>query len=162
MQPVLNIALTEAHSPADLGAARELFQEYAAWVGFSLDYQNFDEELRTLPGRFRGPQGRLLLARIDGALAGCGALRPLEPRVCEMKRLYVRPEFHGRGVGRALAQRLIFDATKIGYSHMRLDTVSDKMPAAIALYCSLGFYEIPAYYSGARPGTLYLELLLTP
>lgn len=161
MHPSSKLAITEAKSPADIAAVRELFIEYAAWLGFSLAYQNFDEELASLPGKYVGPSGRLLLARIDEAPAACGAIRQLEPSVCEMKRLFVRPEFRGCGLGRKLAETLIGEARKMGYSAMRLDTVAEKMGDAVRLYRALGFHEIPAYYSSARAGTLYFELQLS-
>jgi putative acetyltransferase len=154
------ITFAEAQTPADIIAVRELFVEYAAWIGFSLAYQNFDQELTSLPGKYTGPAGRLLLVRADDAPAGCGAIRQLEPSVCEMKRLFVRPKFRGCGLGRTLAERLIGDARGMGYSAMRLDTVAEKMGDVVRLYKALGFHEIPAYYSGAWAGTLYFELRL--
>jgi GNAT superfamily N-acetyltransferase len=154
------ITLTEARSPADITAVRELFTEYAAWLGFSLAYQNFDEELGSLPGKYGGATGRLLLARVDDSPAACGAIRQLEVSVCEMKRLFVRPDFRGFGLGRALVEKLINDARDLGYSIVRLDTVAEKMGEAVRLYRALGFYEIPAYYLNAPAGTIYLELRL--
>lgn len=154
------VTFTAARTRADIIAVRELFIEYAAWIGFSLAYQNFDEELASLPGKYAEPTGRLLLARVEDAPAGCGAIWQLEPSVCEMKRLFVKPEFRGCGLGRRLAEKLISDAREIGYSAMRLDTVAEKMQDAVRLYNVLGFHEIPSYYSGARAGTLYFELRL--
>ncbi len=155
------VVLTEARSPAEIAAVRELFVEYAAWLGFSLAYQNFDEELASLPGKYVGPAGRLLLAKVDDVPAGCAAIRQIEPSVCEMKRLFVRPEFRGRGLGRTLAETLIGDARRMGYSAVRLDTIAGRMGDAMRLYKALGFQEIPAYYSGARDGTVYFELPLS-
>ncbi|MFY9732133.1 MAG: GNAT family N-acetyltransferase [Candidatus Acidiferrales bacterium] len=155
------VTLTKAQTPADIIAVRELFIEYAAWIGFSLAYQNFDQELASLPGKYTGPTGLLLLARVDEAPAGCGAIRQLEPSVCEMKRLFVKPEFRGCGLGRKLAETLIGETREMSYSAMRLDTVAEKMGDAVRLYRALGFHEIPGYYSGARTGTLYFELRLT-
>jgi GNAT superfamily N-acetyltransferase len=160
MHPSGQLVLAEARSSAEIAVVRELFVEYAAWLGFSLAYQNFDEELASLPGKYAGPRGRLLLANVDDAPAGCGAIRQLEPLVCEMKRLFVRPEFRGCGLGRKLAQKLISNACEMGYSTMRLDTVAEKMGDAVRLYTALGFHEIPAYYPNARAGTLYFELRL--
>lgn len=154
------IAIALAESPGDIESARELFKEYGAWLGFSLCFQNFDEELATLPGKYASPLGRLLLAYCGGRLAGCGALRPLSPGICEMKRLYVRPEFRGRRLGFTLAERLIADAKVIGYDFMRLDTLPKQMGDANQLYRSLGFYEILAYYDNPQPGVCYLELKL--
>ena len=160
MAAVRPIAITAAESAEDLSRARELFKEYAAWLGFSLGFQNFEEELATLPGKYAPPSGRLLLARCDDALAGCGALRQLAPEICEMKRLYVRPQFRGCGLGRKLAERLIRDARSIGYGYMRLDTVPSRMAEANLLYRALGFYEIPAYCYNPQPDTLYFECRL--
>jgi GNAT superfamily N-acetyltransferase len=155
------VFITIAESPDDVAHARELFTEYAAWLGFSLCFQGFDQELATLPGKYASPAGRLLLARCDGALAGCGALRPLEPNICEMKRLFVRPEFRGLRLGLRLTERIIDEARSIGYEFMRLDTVPSKMADANRLYDSFGFYEIPPYYEGnPQPGVRYLELRL--
>lgn len=160
MRAERTIVVTEAKSLAEIAAVRELFIEYAAWIGFSLAYQNFDDELASLAGKYARPSGRLLLAHVDEAPAGCGGLRRLEPAVCEMKRLFVKPEFRGRGLGRKLAEKLISDACEMGYSTMCLDTVAKKMGNAVRLYEALGFREIPAYYPNARAGTLYFELRL--
>lgn len=154
------ITISVAESPDDISVARELFLEYANWLGFSLCFQGFDIELATLPGKYAAPAGRLLLARCGDMHAGCGALRPLEPGICEMKRLYVRPEFRGRRLGLMLTKRLIADAKLIGYDLMRLDTVPKQMADANRLYRSLGFYEIPPYYSNPQPEVCYLELRL--
>jgi len=154
------IAIAEAVAPGDVAHVRALFEEYAAWLGFSLACQDFDRELATLPGRYASPDGLLLLARSDGAPAGCGALRALEPDICEMKRLYVRPACRGEGIGRRLAQRLIEAARARGYAAIRLDTMTDRMPDAYRLYLSLGFREIPAYCASACPDASYLELRL--
>ncbi len=154
------ITISAAESPQDIAEAGKLFQEYAEWLGFSLCFQGFDKELATLLCKYASPAGRLLLARCAGALAGCGALRPLEPGICEMKRLYVRPQFRGRRLGLMLAERLIADAKIIGYDFMRLDTLPKQMADANRLYRSLGFYEIPAYYDNPQPEVCYLELRL--
>jgi ribosomal protein S18 acetylase RimI-like enzyme len=135
-------------------------EEYAAWLGFSLCFQGFDQELAALPDKYASPSGRLPLARCDDVVVGSGALRPLEPGTCEMKRLYVRPEFRGRQLGLKLAQRLIDEARLIGYDFMRLDTVPKPMADANRLYRSLGFYEIAAYYNNPQPEVSYLELRL--
>jgi ribosomal protein S18 acetylase RimI-like enzyme len=113
-----------------------------------------------LPGKYAPPSGRLLLARCDGALAGCGALRPLGAEMCEMKRLYVRSQFRGHRLGRKLTERLIAEAAGIGYSFIRLDTIPSRMAEANRLYRELGFYEIPAYYNNPQPDVSYLELRL--
>jgi putative acetyltransferase len=156
------ITLVQANSADDIVSARELFLEYAASLGFSLCFQSFDEELATLPGRYAPPQGRLLLACVDGNLAGCGALRPLDTakRICEMKRLYARPAFRGRGLGRKIAIELMRQAANAGYTHMRLDTVTDRMREAVALYRTLGFYEIEPYNEHPIANTMFMEARL--
>ena len=154
----LNFVL--AASPAQIAAARELFLEYAQSLGFSLCFQNFDRELANLPGDYAPPDGRLLLAEYEGHLAGCVALHKLEPGVCEMKRLYIRPQFRGRGLGRFLAERIIAEAREIGYSRMRLDTVEPVMKDAVRMYRKLGFREITPYCTNPIDGALYMELQL--
>lgn len=155
-----SVTIHVAEVPEDVARARELFEEYAAGLGFSLCFQDFDQELATLPGKYAPPAGRLLLACCDDAVAGCGALRPLKPGICEMKRLYVRPAFRGRHLGRRLAETLMAEAKVIGYASMRLDTIPQKMAEAERLYRGLGFREIPAYYDNPREGVRYFELRL--
>jgi putative acetyltransferase len=135
-----------------------LFLEYARSLGFSLCFQNFDKELAELPGEYAPPDGRLLLAEYGGELAGCVALHRLEPETCEMKRLYLRPKFRGKGLGRVLAERIIGEAREIGYKRMRLDTVEPVMKDAVAMYRRFGFREISPYRANPMPGTLYMEL----
>jgi len=158
--PVKGLSLIQAESPTHIAQARELFLEYAQSLGFSLCFQNFDQELANLPGDYAPPGGRLLLAELEGQLAGCIALHKLDDTICEMKRLYVRPQFRGKRLGRILAERIIAEARTIGYSRMRLDTVEPVMGTAVAMYRKLGFAEIPAYRANPNPGTLYLELVL--
>ncbi len=124
---VQGFAVNQAESPAQISQARELFLEYAQSLGFSLCFQDFDKELANLPGDYTPPQGRLLLATYENELAGCVALHPIEPGTCEMKRLYLRPPFRGKGLGRALADQIIAEARQIGYQRMRLDTVEPRM-----------------------------------
>ncbi len=143
--------------PEHIAQVRELFLEYAASLGFSLCFQNFDQELAGLPGDYAPPQGRLLLAEYESQLAGCVALHQIEPAICEMKRLYLRPQFRGKGIGRKLAEHLISDARNIGYQSMRLDTVEPKMKDAVAMYRKLGFREVPPYRPNPIPGALYME-----
>ena len=154
------LALRQAESPVQIAQARELFLEYADSLGFSLCFQSFDQELASLPGNYAPPDGRLLLAEYRGQLAGCVALHKLEPEVCEMKRLYLRAQLRGRGVGRALVEAVIAEARMIGYQKMRLDTVEPMMPNAVALYRRLGFREIHPYRPNPIAGALYMELVL--
>lgn len=152
--------LVEARTPADLAAARRLIQAYADWLAVDLCFQGFDAELASLPGAYAPPQGRLLLAKVAGEVVGCVGLRPLEPGICEMKRLWVEPGWGGYGIGRALAQAVIDAARDAGYQRMRLDTVPTRMPAAQGLYRALGFQEIPPYYDCPLEGVVMLELVL--
>ena len=157
------LRITQATTPNDVDQARELFREYEAALGISLCFQNFEQELANLPGDYAPPQGRLLLAREFDQLLGCIALRAVGPTTCEMKRLFVRPEYRDRRLGRVLVEAIIEEARKIGYTHMRLDTIRGKMDRAIALYHSIGFIEIPPYYNTPVDTTTFMELdLLTP
>jgi putative acetyltransferase len=157
---VKGLTLAQAESPAQIAQARELFLEYAESLGFSLCFQNFDKELAGLPGDYAPPEGRLLLAEFEGQLAACVALHKLGPGICEMKRLYLRPPFRGKGLGRALADRIITEARQIGYRRMRLDTVEPVMKDAVVLYRKLGFKEIAPYCPNPIAGALYMELEL--
>ena len=158
MAPGLTIA--DAESATQIAQARELFLEYAQSLGFSLCFQSFDQELAGLPGDYAAPAGRLLLAEYEGQLAGCVALHRLGPEICEMKRLYLRPQFRGKGVGRALAEKVIAEARRIGYRKMRLDTVEPIMKDAVAMYRRLGFREIEPYRLNPIAGAMYMELEL--
>lgn len=157
---VKGLAITQVETPAQIAQARELFLEYAQSLGFSLCFQSFDAELASLPGDYAPPEGRLLLAQYDDQPAGCVALHRLEPKICEMKRLYLRPQFRGKGLGRALAERIIAEARQIGYERIRLDTVEPVMKDAVAMYRRLGFREIDPYRVNPMAGTLYMELTL--
>lgn len=153
--------IIQARTESEIGAVRDLFAEYAQSLGFSLCFQNFDRELAHLPGDYSPPSGRLLLARVDGAPAGCVGIHALSSDVCEIKRLYVRPEFRGHALGRKLVERAIEETRTIGYSMMRLDTIEDRMKAAVQLYRELGFVEIAPYRENPIPSALYMELDLS-
>ena len=154
------IQFAEPTSAAQLDGVRELWQEYWAWLEFEPCFQDFENELATLPGRYARPDGRLFTAHCDGVLAGCVAFRKLSDGICEMKRLYVRPEFRGKRVGIALARRIIDEAAACGYQRMRLDTMP-RMAVAIQIYESLGFRDIEPYTPERIEGARYLELDLT-
>jgi len=151
-------------SPANrhllLSPIRELFLEYANSLNFSLCFQSFENELASLPGDYAPPHGRLLLAGYGSEIAGCVALHKLESEICEMKRLYVRPQFRGKGLGRVLAERVVDEARNVGYQRLRLDTVETVMRDAVALYRKLGFKEIAPYRDNPIEGALYMELVL--
>ncbi len=148
-----------ALAPSELAAARELFEEYARSLNFSLCFQNFDRELAALPGSYAAPGGALLLLRHDHRWAGCVALQALQEGIGEIKRLYLRPEFRGLGLGRALMHEILKEARRRSYTRLRLDTVP-RMDTAIALYRRMGFVEIPPYRPNPIPGALYFELAL--
>jgi len=153
------MTITQVTTENDLNEIRALFAEYAASLGVDLSFQHFDAEQAGLPGDYAPPEGSLLLASHEGNSAGCIALRKLEPGVCEMKRLYVRPQFRGLNLGSKLAEAIIVEARKLGYERMRLDTLPT-MISARALYQSLGFRDIPAYRHNPIAGTSFLELVL--
>lgn len=152
--------IVQAGSPEQIEQARTLFEEYATSLEISLCFQNFDKEMAGLPGDYAPPSGRLLLAFVDDQIAGCVALRDLGNGTCEMKRLYLRPNFRGKGRGRELAQAIIDEARLVGYQRMCLDTLPDRMDRALALYRLLGFKEINPYYDNPVPGATFMELLL--
>jgi putative acetyltransferase len=152
--------LIQVKSDEEVEQARRLFEEYAAWLGFNLCFQNFDKELAELPGNYAPPNGRLLLATNNNDVAGCIALRKIGDGICEMKRLYVRPDFRGTGLGRLLVNTIIEAARKIGYSRMRLDTLPGKMDQAIAMYRRVGFKNIEPYYNNPVEGAAFMELEL--
>jgi len=154
------IELIQATLPEHIEQARSIFLEYGSSLGFSLCFQSFDEELKSLPGAYGPPSGRLLLARYAGHAAGCVSLRKLEAGICEMKRLYVRPGDRGKGFGRMLVDRVIAEARGIGYERMRLDTIASAMKDAIALYRRMGFEEIAPYSAIPIEHALWMELRL--
>jgi putative acetyltransferase len=156
MQPLL---IRSATTPADLALIRELFGEYQQHIGIDLGFQGFAQELAELPGKYAPPSGGLLLAYWQDAPAGCVALRPLEPSVCELKRLYVRPSFSGKGIGSALLERAFAEAVTAGYQRLRLDSLHS-MAAAAHLYQRYGFYAIEPYNASQRADIYYLERVL--
>ena len=152
--------IVHATTPAQLETVRALFREYAEATGACECFEGFAEELAGLPGSYAPPNGRLLIAEVASTPDGCVALRKLAERVCEMKRLYTRPEFRGRKLGRRLAESAIGEARRTGYHVMRLDTLSS-MTAALALYRSLDFQTIPRYNDNPSADAIHLELALT-
>ena len=154
------ITLQPIEAVASVEPARVILREYAASLKIDLGFQNFESELATLPGEYAGPSGRMLLAFVDGALAACGGFRALPDadcaNACEMKRLFVRPAFRRFGLGRMLAEALLIEARRAGYSAMLLDTL-DEMESARELYASLGFVEVAPYYFNPIPGAHYLK-----
>jgi len=153
------LSIRAAVAGDELLQVRRLFEEYAAGLAIDLCFQGFEEELAGLPGQYEPPEGGLLLAFWGNAPAGCVAFRPLEAGICEMKRLYVRPEFRALGVGRELAERVIREAAQVGYGKMRLDSLPS-MVVARKLYRRLGFREIAPYRPNPVKGAVFLELEL--
>jgi putative acetyltransferase len=153
------LKILNARAGENLKIIRKLFEEYAESLGFDLSFQNFNEELATLPGEYALPTGCLLFAMYKNEAAGCVALRWIDKTICEMKRLFVRPQFQRKGIGRALAEAVIERAKKAGYKQMRLDTART-MDAARGLYESLGFEEIEAYRYNPLKGAIFMELSL--
>ena len=161
--PTPQFSLTTPASPEELQATAQIFREYAESLGIDLAFQQFEQELSTLPGDYAAPHGSLLLAWVDGELAGCCALRPLDnvdmANESEMKRLYVRPAFRRFGLGRLLAEAILDAARRQGYACVLLETLDD-MEAARSLYEDLGFEEVPPYYHSPIAGSHYLKVAL--
>jgi ribosomal protein S18 acetylase RimI-like enzyme len=155
----MNFRIIDAHDSQFIPEVRRLFLEYADSLKVPLDFQNFDEELKSLPGAYSPPNGCLLAAISDQQFAGCVAMRPLEKKVCEMKRLFVRPQWRGSKLGRELAEAIMQRAREAGYQLMRLDTLPS-MDRARKLYASLGFYEIESYRFNPIAGTSFMEVKL--
>jgi putative acetyltransferase len=156
-----SVVLITPASAEDWRETRDIFTEYARSLAVDLCFQGFDQELAQLPGEYAPPRGALLLAKVEGVVAGCCALRPLDaadyPNASEMKRLYVRKAFRGFGLGRQLAEAILDQARLAGYSCVLLDTLDD-MEAARALYEELGFEEVPPYYHNPHAGAHYLKV----
>ena len=156
-----SVELLPALTPADLEQVHAIFLEYAQSLKVDLSFQNFDQELSQLPGEYAEPRGALLLARVNGEVAGCCALRPLDgcdySNAAEMERLYVRPAFRGLGLGRELAEAILDAARRAAYASVLLDTLDD-MEAARALYEDLGFEEVPPFYHNPHAGSHYLKV----
>lgn len=157
-RPDIQIIVPE--TSAHIEWVRDIFSEYAASLAVDLCFQNFDDELLQLPGEYAPPRGALILALVEGSIAGCCALRPLDTadysNAAEMKRLYVRKPFRRFGLGRLLAESILDSARQLGYAHVLLDTLDD-MESARALYAELGFVEIPPYYHNPIAGSHYLK-----
>ena len=149
--------IKQAQTPGEIEEVRHLFREYEAFLGVDLCFQGFESELAGLPGKYAPPSGALLIGISRGKTVGCVALRPLDGGVCEMKRLYVKPEARGTGLGRQLAQEIIAVARELGYSLMRLDTL-DRLTEAMRLYEALGFRQTEPYYDNPLQGVVYWEL----
>ena len=153
------VELLQAETAEQIGEVRTLFREYESWLDEDLCFQSFEEEVRGLPGRYAMPDGRLILAVVDGRSSGCVAMRKIGDGICEMKRLFVRPEFQGLGIGNMLIEKVIASAREAGYEKLRLDTYPPKMGKAVKLYESHGFYLIDAYYDNPYD-VLFMELAL--
>lgn len=151
------IEIFNVETPEDIEAARQLFREYEAWLGLDLCFQDFENELSSLPGKYAPPEGRLLLASRDDEILGGIALRKLAEGKCEMKRLFLRENARGLGIGRRLVEQIIAEARIIGYKKMLLDTFPPKMGKAVDIYRAHGFYEIPAYYENPFDDVLFME-----
>ena len=154
------IAIDRPRTAAEIAAVKALFLEYAQSLGFSLCFQGFDEEMATFPAKYSPPKGGLLLASVDGAPAGAVGVWQQAPGICEMKRLYVKPEFRGLDLGRRLAEAVVEEGRRLGYRAMRLDTLKT-MVAARGLYAKMGFAEVPPYYHNPMAEAVYMELPLS-
>jgi carbonic anhydrase len=154
------IEILQAETTKQIEEIRQIFREYKQWLGLDLCFQGFETELADLPGKYAEPDGRLYLADVNGKTAGCIALRKLADGVCEMKRLFIREDFRGLGLGKLLVEKLLEEARLIGYEKMRLDTLPVKMATAVKIYRNFGFEEIRAYYDNPYKETLFMELKL--
>jgi putative acetyltransferase len=154
-----HLHVVESDSDEHIQAVRDIFIEYENWLGVSLCFQGFEEELAGLPGKYSPPDGRLLLALEDGDVAGCVAFRPIDDETCEMKRLFVRERFQGMGIGKQLLEMVINDAREAGFKRMRLDSWIPRMGKAIEMYRRHGFYEIEPYNENPYE-MIYMEIAL--
>ena len=154
------VDVVEATCHEDILEIRRLFRAYADWLNVDLCFQDFEEELASLPGKYAAPDGRLLLARVNGDVAGCVGVRPLGDGICEMKRLWVEPAFLRLGIGRRLAEAIVDAGRELGYTTMRLDTIPKRLKAAGHIYETLGFKEIPDYYRNPLDGVVMYQLAL--
>jgi ribosomal protein S18 acetylase RimI-like enzyme len=153
------VRIISAETADHMTETKQLFKEYENFLEVDLCFQGFEEELAGLPGKYAPPQGTLLLALVDEEVAGCVAVRKLDTKICEMKRLYVRPQYRGYKIGKMLAVSIIDEAIKMGYSTMLLDTLAH-LKKAMGLYQSLGFKERDPYYHNPLAGVIYWELNL--
>ncbi len=151
------IEIFQTEISAHVEDARKLFREYEKWLDVDLCFQSFEEELENLPGKYSAPEGGLFLATIDGKLAGCIAFRKIDDETCEMKRLFVREDFRGFGLGKKLVEKLFEKARAAGYKFVLLDTLADKMPSAIKLYKSFGFTTTKPYYQTPLRETVFMK-----
>jgi ribosomal protein S18 acetylase RimI-like enzyme len=154
------VRLGKPQSDAELQAIKALFEEYARSLNFSLCFQGFDQEMATFPAKYAPPSGALLLATVDEQPAGAVALWQLAPGICEMKRLYVKPEYRKLALGRQLAEAIVAEGRALGYGAMRLDTIKSSMATARAMYERMGFREVAPYYDNPMPDVSYMELAL--
>ncbi|MEO8557604.1 MAG: GNAT family N-acetyltransferase [Rhodospirillales bacterium] len=155
-----HVRLTKPQNDAELSAVKALFEDYARSLNFSLAFQDFEQEMATFPAKYAPPTGALILATVDDQPAGAVALWQQAPSICEMKRLYVRPEFRGHELGRKLAEAIVAEGKSLGYRAMRLDTFKDSMARAKALYERMGFVEVEPYYDNPMPDVCYMEMML--
>jgi len=153
------INIIKAQTTEQIELIRYLFIDYSKELSFELDFQDFNQELEQLPGKYSEPEGLLLLAYYNDSVAGCVGLRRFEQGICEMKRLYVKQEFRGKGIGIKLSEAIILEAKKNEYKKMRLDTISN-MKVAIGIYKKLGFYEIKTYRYNPIPDSVFMELII--
>lgn len=155
-----NVNIRQAESPGDLDEIRKLFREYESWLGIDLCFQGFEDELASLPGKYAAPGGRLYLAAGDDSVAGCVALRPFDEKTGEIKRLFLRENARGLGLGKLLIEKVIADARAIGYRRIVLDTLYPRMAKAVELYKAHGFRAIDPYYHNPNEEALFMELRL--